>query len=92
MPTAESGFATGKRRTSDLYARNKDLEFTLHARRRMSERHITEEQIVSVLEKPDMERQTRLKGCRRAERKLGARTFGVVYREDRKTIRIITVW
>ena len=58
----------------------------------MSERRITEEQIVSVLENPDTVGQARLKGCRRAERRLGARTFGVVYREERKIIRIITVW
>ena len=75
-----------------MYARNKELEYTLQAWKRMSERRIAEEQIVSVLENPDTERQARLKGCRRAERRLGARTFGVVYREERKTIRIITVW
>ncbi len=75
-----------------LYVRKKRVEFTLHARRRMSERHITDEQIVTVLEKPDTEKPARSKGCRRAERRLGAKTFGVVYREDRETIRIITVW
>lgn len=75
-----------------LDVRRKRVEFTLHARRRMLERHITDEQIVTVLEKPDTEMGARSKGCRRAERSLGAKTFGVVYREDRETIRIITVW
>ncbi len=88
----DSGLVARKHGKIDLYARKKVLEFTLHARRRMIERHITEEQIVSVLEKPDVERQARMKGCRRAERKLGARTFGVVYREERGNIKIITVW
>ncbi|MDQ1316619.1 MAG: hypothetical protein QG588_266, partial [Candidatus Poribacteria bacterium] len=36
--------------------------------------------------------QAQLKGCRRAKRKLGKRTFGVIYQELRKTIKIITVW
>jgi len=58
----------------------------------MSERFITEEQIANVLENPDSEGQARQKGCRCAERKLGTRTFGVVYQESRKTIKIITVW
>ena len=75
-----------------MNVRGKEIRFTFHARRRMSERHITEEQVASVLEKPDTERRARLKGCRSAERKLGARTFGVVYREERDAIKIITVW
>ena len=58
----------------------------------MSERYITEEQIASVLENPDNETQARQKGCRRAERKLGKRIIGIVFQEDRKTIKIITVW
>ena len=75
-----------------MYAKRKELEFTFHARKRMFERFITDEQIASVLENPDIEGQAQLKGCRRAERKLGKRTFGVVYQESRKTIKIITVW
>ncbi len=75
-----------------LYAKSKEVKFTFHAQKRMSERHITGEQVVKVLEKPATERRARLKGCRRAERRLGTKTFGVVYREERKTIRIITVW
>ena len=58
----------------------------------MLERYITEEQIAEVLENPDTESKSRQKGCRRAERKLGTRAFGVVYREGKKTIKIITVW
>lgn len=75
-----------------MYAKGKELRFTFHAKKRILERHITEEHIIEVLENPDTETQARLKGCRRAERRLGTRTLGVVYREDRKTIRIITVW
>lgn len=75
-----------------LYVRRKEAEFTFHAQKRMAERYITEEQIANVLEKPDTEKQARLKGCRRAERKLGKRTLGVIYQEKRKTIKIITVW
>ena len=75
-----------------MYAKRKELEFTFHARKRMFERFITEEQIASVLDNPDIEVQAQLKGCRRAERRLGKRAFGVVYQELRKTIKIITVW
>ena len=45
------------------------------------ERRITEEQVIRVLENPDTERPARSRGCRRAERKLGFRKFGVVYEE-----------
>jgi len=72
--------------------KGKKVEFTLHARRRMLDRHITDEQVIKIIEKPDTERRARSKGCRCAERRLGAKTFGVVYREERRTIRIITVW
>jgi hypothetical protein len=75
-----------------LYAKRKELSFTFHAKKRMSERHITEEQIVNVLEKPDKETKARLRGCRHAERKLGLRNIGVVYQEGRNIIKIITVW
>lgn len=75
-----------------MYIRGKETEFTFHARKRMAERYITEEQIANVLEKPDTESKARLKGCRRAERKLGERNLGVVYQEKRKIIKIITVW
>ncbi len=68
------------------------LDFSFHARKRMLERRITLEQILKVIEKPDKEGRARSKGCRRAERRLGGRTFGVVYREEGRTIRIITVW
>jgi len=76
----------------ELYVKRKELKFSFHAKKRMSERHITEEHIISVLEKPDLETQARTKGCRRAERKLGARTFGIVYQESKDIIKIITVW
>ena len=75
-----------------LYAKGKEVKFTFHAQRRRSERHITDEQVVKVLEDPDTESRARSKGCRRAERRFGTKTSGVVYREERKTIRIITVW
>jgi len=75
-----------------LYAKGKEVEFTFHAQKRMLERHIKKEQVVKVLEKPDTEKQARSKGCRRAERKLGRKIFGVVYREERETIKIITLW
>ncbi|MEK7398410.1 MAG: DUF4258 domain-containing protein [Candidatus Poribacteria bacterium] len=65
-----------------MYAKKKELQWTFHAKKRMSERHITEDHIVKVLEKPDIETHARLKGCRRAERKLGSRNFGVVYQES----------
>lgn len=77
-----------------LYAKGKKVEFTFHAKRRMLERCLTEEEIVKVLEDPDTEGQARSKGCRRAERRFGRRTMGVVYREKipDDTIKIITVW
>ncbi|MCD6506497.1 DUF4258 domain-containing protein [Candidatus Poribacteria bacterium] len=75
-----------------MYIGKKRVEFTFHARRRMLERHITEEQTVKVIEKPDRERKARSKGCRRAERKLGVRTLGVVYKEEKQVIKIITAW
>lgn len=75
-----------------LYAKGKEVEFTFHAQRRMSERRMNYEQVAEVIERPDTEGQARSKGCRRAERRLGVRTFGVVYREEREVTRIITVW
>jgi hypothetical protein len=77
-----------------LYAKGKKVEFTFHARRRMSERRLTEDEIVKVLESPDTEGRARSKGCRRAERKFGTRTLGVVYQEKvpDDVIKIITVW
>ena len=75
-----------------LYVRGKRVEFTFHAWKRMRERDITHERIIQVIEKPDTERRARSSGCRRAERRLGIRTFGVVYREEPTTIRIVTVW
>ena len=74
------------------YAKGKEVEFTFHAQKRMLERRITYEQVIKVIEKPDRERRARSRGCRRAERRLGRRTFGVVYREGRKAITIVTVW
>ena len=61
-----------------LTARGKEVKFTFHAQRRLSERHITDEQVVKVLEKPDTESRARSKGCRRAERRLGKKTVGIV--------------
>ncbi len=61
----------------ELYAKRKELKLSFHAKKRMLERHITEEQIISVIEKPDLETQARTKGCRRAERKLGERPLGL---------------
>lgn len=75
-----------------LYVRGKRVEFTFHAKKRKLERHIADEQIAQVLEKPDTETRARSRGCRRAERQLGEKTFGVVYREERRKIKIITVW
>ncbi len=59
-----------------LYVRGKEVEFTFHAQGRMSERHITEEQVGKVLEKPDTERRARSKGCRRAVRPANAPVVG----------------
>ncbi|MBC8228596.1 hypothetical protein H8E77_03490 [bacterium] len=60
----------------------------------MWERHLTDEEIVKVLEDPDTEGRARSKGCRRAERRFGTRTLGVVYQEKfpDDIIKIITVW
>ncbi len=74
-----------------LYGRGKGVEFTFHAQKRMLERRITHDQVVKVIEKPDTEGQARSRGCRR-ERRLGRKTVGVVYREERRTITIVTVW
>ena len=75
-----------------LYAKGKEIQFTFHAQRRMAKRHITYEQVMKVIENPDTEGPARSRGCRRIERRLGTRTYGVVYREGRRTIRIVTVW
>jgi len=83
-PLARIRYHIGKRtivRLKRLYLRGKEIIFTFHARRRMMERRITEEQVIRVLENPDTERPARSRGCRRAERKLGFRKFGVVYEE-----------
>jgi hypothetical protein len=59
----------------------------------MLERHLTEEEVVKVLENPDTEERARSKGCRRAKRSFGTRTLGVVYQEKfPDIIKIITVW
>ena len=75
-----------------LYAKGKEVQFTFHAQKRMSERHMTYEQVVSVIENPDTEGPARSRRCRRVERTLGIRTYGVVYREERGAIRVVTVW
>ena len=73
------------------YAKGKLLLFTRHALDRITQRNVTEEQIITTIEKPQSETKARTKGARKARRRFGQRVVFVVYLEQRHEIRVLTV-
>lgn len=68
----------------------KPIRYDRHARRRMKEREVTEEEAEIAIKEPDLAEPT-VKGRRNAYKFIGGRFLRVTYKEEYDHILVITV-
>ncbi len=76
-----------------MHPRDKAIRYQIHAKRRMSRRGISKEQVEQVLLQPDSTRPAKRPGAKRFEKVFSSRRrITVIAEEDTRSFWVISTW